>query len=116
MRHGLPDSCDFSVRLRMGPRVEDSGQGLEQSMRERGGIFTKDKGGKVHLPVKFLLSSPRSSRQGVRQAGRVVLLSRQEEGNGFWWTAISLCGTMTTLDFVCNLDRFSHPLTRPYST
>ena len=49
MRHGLPDSCDFSVKLRMGPRVEESGQGLEQSMRERGGIFTKDEEGKVHL-------------------------------------------------------------------
>lgn len=118
---GLGDETWLAWQLGFLSKVEDGTQGWGEWSRF--GTVNEGKRRDIHqgqgrksAPVKFLLSSPRSSRQGVRQAGRVALLSGQEEGNGFWWTAISLCGTMTTLDFVCNLDRFSHPLTCPYST
>lgn len=45
----------------MGPTHEEGEGGLEPSLRERGRMLIKDKGGKVSQPMKFLLLRPRSS-------------------------------------------------------
>lgn len=64
MRYDLPNSYDFSAadRTRTGESSPRFGMVDKVNWKD----VHQDKQGKV--PVKFLLSSPRSSRLGVRQA------------------------------------------------
>lgn len=93
----------FSGRMRMGLRHEESEGGLEPSLRERGGMLTKDKRGKLR-PQSF----PYLGLEVADLSARLAFWPESRE-----WILVDhhsrLCSAVTTSNIPCKLHGFARP-------